>query len=98
MLNQSSFVDRPRANPPKGGDRTSYPPICLDANHFLISQADFDALPECSTSIPTGVYDGKCWKAKNRFTGEWWIGCYLDESPPHPDGMFTPRRRALIVN
>jgi len=93
----SLFIDRKRGTPPFGRDHDSYPPICLDVNHFLISREDFYALPEYSTSRPTGVYDGKCWKALNRSSGEWWIGCYLEEDPPHPDGLLTPFRLALIV-
>ena len=74
----------------------SYPPIVLDDGHFLISQADFDALPEYTATKPTGVYAGKCWKAQ-RGKDDWWIACYIEEIPPHPDGMLTPFRRALIV-
>lgn len=80
-----------RRNSPKG----SYPPICFDENHFLISKQDFDALPEYSTSKPSGVYDRKCWKCFSN--GEWWVACYLEENPPHPEGMLTPYRRALVV-
>lgn len=75
--------------------RGSYPPICLDDEHFLITQSDFDALPDYTGSKPTGVYDGKCWKMRLR--EEWWIACYVEETPPHPGGMLTPYRRALIV-
>ena len=95
------FIDRPSPVLAKDDIRRrsnsgSYPPICLNDEHFLISKADFDALPEYSTSKPTGVYDGKCWKAKGK--DGWWIGCYIEETPPHPDGMLTPFRRALIVD
>lgn len=94
------YLDRP---PPsfetddirKGSRPGSYPPIVLDEMHFLISRADFDQLPEYNTSRPSGVYDGKCWKF-NR-SGVWWIACYIEEVPPHPDGMLTPKRKALIV-
>ena len=100
----SMLIDRP---PPifdardirRSSLRGSYPPICLDDQHFLISATDFDALPEYSGSRPTGVYDGKCWKIRRR--DGWYIGCYIgcyiEEDPPHPDGMLTPIRRALIV-
>lgn len=94
------FIDR--SSPPIGfkderrhSPSGSYPPICLDDEHFLISQADFDALPEYSCSLPTGVFDGKCWKRYDN--GVWWIGCYIEEDPPHPDGLMTPFRRALVV-
>ena len=83
------MIDRRRFSAPG-----SYPPICYDENHFLITRQDFDALPEYCFSKPTGVYDGKCWKFKRG--SEWWIGCYIEEDPPHPDGMLTPYRHALI--
>lgn len=50
-----------------------------------LTQAQFDGLLEYSTSVPTGVYAGKCWKAEHleweergvRRTGIWhlrWFG------------------------
>jgi hypothetical protein len=45
--------------------------------------------------------EGKWWYSLNPFylrqKGTWWIGCYVAEDPPHPDGLLTPHRRALIV-
>lgn len=72
-----------------------YPPICIDDDHFLISQKDFDELPVYQTSRPTGVHDGKCWKHHGK--SEWFITCYIEETPPHPCRMLTPTRFALIV-
>lgn len=37
--------------------------IVIDDQYALMSQKDFDTLAEYSTSIPTGVYEGKMWKA-----------------------------------
>ena len=96
------FCDRPRPEIGFNDERRysppgSYPPICFDSSGFLISQKDFDALPEYSRSKPTGVYDGKCWKAYDAENDQWWIGCYIEENPPHPDGMLTPYRKALVV-
>ena len=73
------------------------PQICLDDEHFLISKEAFEGLPDYTGSKPTGVYHGKCWKMK-RSDGKWWIGCYIEEDPPHPDGLLTPIRKALIVD
>lgn len=94
------LIDRPAVLPAHDDERRfsasgSYPAICIDGEYFLISQADFDALPEYSASQPTGVFDGKCWKTLRH--GVWWIGCYIEETPPHPDGMLTPYRRALVA-
>jgi hypothetical protein len=35
-------------------------------------------LPEYSTSIPTGVYPGKQWRAKLMGEDNWWIGMFGD--------------------
>jgi hypothetical protein len=40
----------------------AYPDILLDETHALLTQAQFDALPEYSYSVPTGVIPGKTWK------------------------------------
>lgn len=96
-----AFVDRPRPTFSHDDIRRhsapgSYPPICFDNEHFLISRKDWIALPDYSCTKPSGVYDGKCWKSL--LGNEWWIGCYIEEDPPHPNGMLTPYRRALIVD
>lgn len=36
----------------------------LDDTHVIMSQREFDALSEYSTSYPSGVYPGKCWKTR----------------------------------
>lgn len=38
--------------------------IILDDKYALMSKEVFDKLHEYSTSIPTGVYEGKMWKAQ----------------------------------
>jgi hypothetical protein len=100
MNDDYSYVDRPSpvfgSHDVRRHTPEAYPPICFDQEHFLISRNNFELLPEYSTTRPTGVYDGKCWKIRR---GEsWWIGCYIEESPPHPDGLLTPVRLALIIN
>lgn len=37
----------------------------LDDTHVMMSQREFDQLAEYSTSYPSGVYPGKCWKARH---------------------------------
>jgi hypothetical protein len=39
--------------------------IVLDSTHALMSKATFKQLPEYSSSIPSGVYEGKMWKRNN---------------------------------
>ena len=93
---KDEFVDLPRSTHEKS---LSYPkayiPICFDKTHFLLSESDLEQLPEYSHSKPTGVFHGKCWKIRRG--DDWLIACYIEEDPPHPDGMWTPRREALIV-
>lgn len=36
--------------------------ILIDDCHAIMDQAAFDALGEYSSSMPSGVYDGKMWK------------------------------------
>ena len=36
--------------------------IAVDAKHALMEEATFNALHEYSTTIPTGVYEGKMWR------------------------------------
>ena len=85
-----TFVDLPSTN-----GENSYPPIVFDGEHFLISEQAFDKLPEYSASKPTGVFHVKCWKL---YRDDWYIACYIEETPPHPNGMWTPVRRALVVS
>lgn len=34
----------------------------MDDSHILVERDAFDSLPEYSSSIPSGVYPGKCWR------------------------------------
>lgn len=36
----------------------------FDDKHALLTQAQFDGLSEYSTTTPSGVYPGKCWKGQ----------------------------------
>lgn len=37
--------------------------ILIDAHHAVMDMKTFDALAEYSSSVPSGVYPGKMWKA-----------------------------------
>jgi hypothetical protein len=54
-----------------------------------LTRAEFDALPEYSTSIPTGTTIGKRWK-RNMGNGVWWMGSYAE----HPD----PKLVSIVWN
>lgn len=44
------------------GDIRSAP---MDDTHVILTQAQFERLPEYSASLPSGVYPGKCWRRHN---------------------------------
>jgi hypothetical protein len=72
-------------------DQPKLSDVVLERGVAFMSLATFEALCEYSTSIPTGVYEGKMWKrerlvprdaqlgAFNR-TGEWSL-CWFDTAP-----------------
>lgn len=75
----------------------------FDDTHVLLTQAQFDGLAEYSTTTPSGVYPGKCWKAEVlefegrgvRRTGKWllrWFG----ESTIGP-GYCSNHQREIII-
>ena len=74
--------------------------ITVDATHALMSRAAFNKLHEYSMSVPTGVYEGKMWKAE-LFTGrsETELGWYLRwyGPSPDPDKCACHQRRIIIV-
>lgn len=48
--------------------------VLVDDDYALMSESDFSQLLEYSTSIPTGVYEGKMWK--RRCSDGWMLGWY----------------------
>jgi len=46
----------------KHWDQPSSERIVLDDTHALMERSTFEELGEYSSSIPTGVYEGKMWK------------------------------------
>ena len=62
----------------------------MDDKLVLLTPAQFEALPEYSTSMPSGAYEGKCWKRAQYeldpkggwvSTGVWWLGWYGPDKP-----------------
>jgi hypothetical protein len=50
--------------------------IEIDDTHALMSQITFNALPDYTASQPTGVYEGKMWRAYYKLDGwllHWWV-------------------------
>ena len=79
--------------------------ITVDDKHALMSLADFKALPEYSSSQPSGVYDGKMWRRHNgacdwNFIArggkpEWWL-CWFGPSEKGPDFCTTNHRKIIL--
>lgn len=67
----------------------------FDDTHVVLPQRDFDRLGEYSTTYPTGVYEGKVWRAQPPQTGVWvvrWYGFCAD-----PTRCSNNQRIALVV-
>ena len=67
--------------------------IELDDTHAMMSEAAFKQLAEYSCTVPTGVYEGKMWKANTR--DGWmlrWFGTCDD-----PKCCSNNQRKILIV-
>lgn len=69
--------------------------VLTDDNFALMTEEDFNKLLEYSTSIPSGVYEGKMWK-RGMLGGGWMLGWYGFEDA---DGksVSTNFRELLIV-
>lgn len=79
--------------------------VTFDDTHVLLTQAQFDGLAEYSTTYPSGVYPGKCWKAqiaedlgggKWRWTNIWklrWFGLCED-----PTKCSNNQREIIIID
>lgn len=77
--------------------------------HAYMTQKSFDSLSEYSCSIPTGVYEGKMWKAHladhedGYKTQAWFLRWYgLSHREKKPGGGYrdmcpTPERRIVII-
>lgn len=66
--------------------------ILLDDTHAVMDARAFDQLYEYSTSCPSGVYEGKMWKAMHR--GQWvlrWYGECVDPA------MCSNNQRSILV-
>lgn len=69
----------------------------MDDTHVLLYPSQFDGLVEYSTSIPSGVYPGKCWRTQLR-DGSWimrWYGEHPD--PAQRDKLCTNNHRAILL-
>ncbi|BDA85009.1 hypothetical protein Sa4125_25510 [Aureimonas sp. SA4125] len=76
----------------------------MDETHVLLTPHQFRELAEYSTTMPSGVYPGKCWKREQlevtpkgwRPTGIWALGWY-GESEKGPGWCSNNWRRIEVV-
>lgn len=67
--------------------------IALDDTHALMSAEAFERLAEYSTTIPTGVYPGKAWRAE--IDGVWFLRWFGEH--PTDASLCTRNERELLV-
>ena len=67
--------------------------ILVDKTHALMSWADFEKLHDYSTSLPSGVYEGKMWRCE---AVEGWYLCWYGPSTMR-DRWVNNFRKILIV-
>jgi hypothetical protein len=53
----------------------------MDEKHIILTSSEVAKLPRYNTSIPTGVYPGKCWLRREE--GRVMLVWYGEETPEH---------------
>jgi hypothetical protein len=66
--------------------------ILIDDTHALLTQSDFDMLATYSTSIPSGVYEGKMWKGQ--WSDGWFLKWYVNKDEKY---CSTHSRKIIII-
>lgn len=68
--------------------------LAIDKDYVLMKQDTFDRLLDYTNSEPTGKYNGKMWKAKNR-KGEWFLCWFNHQTKKY---QYTNYRKILILD
>ena len=100
MPNFIPFITHPLG---KHWDQPDPERILLDDKHALMDERTFNALPEYSSTIPTGVYEGKMWKRHDGVLDprcrpeqhKWMLGWFGPSTVP--DNCSINFREILIV-
>ena len=66
--------------------------VLVDDTHAVVTAATFRALAEYSRTMPTGVYEGKMWKAKT--AAGWMLRWY---GPCDDPALVSNNQRILLV-
>ena len=67
--------------------------LLVDETHAVMTERTLKALAEYSTTIPTGVYEGKMWR---RATYPGWLLCWYGPGD-RPDNCSIATREILVV-
>lgn len=74
-----------------------YPDMRYDDQTAYVHSADLERMPEYSSTVPTGVCDGKLWKRKTEIG--WLLGSYEWDEPEAEDpGIFTKFRHLIVLD
>lgn len=76
----------------------------MDDEVVLLTPAQFDGLASYETTTPSGVYPGKCWKARKivrrgdalHFSNEWYLRWY-GIVPDNPKMCSNNQRLIMVV-
>lgn len=89
--NEIPIITDPRG---KHWDQPNKDQIVIDDNHAAMTEATLLKLKNYSASIPSGVYDGKMWRAESK--GVNYLRWYGPSSDPNKCKFYT--RIILIIN
>jgi hypothetical protein len=96
-VTSKEWRDKSREEERRSHDRylAHFPEIRVFDDHVEMTQRDVDRLDEYSTSVPTGVYLGKCWKAV--FPDGVWLRWYGWPSKEAKAGMASINSRRIKI-
>jgi len=78
-----------------------YPGMSVTDEVAEMTIKDFERLDEYSTSVPTGVFLGKCWKARvsDGQTDEWYLRWYgWPKNGNQGDASINTRKITIVTN
>jgi hypothetical protein len=68
--------------------------MLIDDEVAVMYPAVMAKLKEYSTTIPSGKYAGKMWKAK---TADGWYLRWYEDDPSDPNGLFIRKRKIVLI-
>lgn len=68
--------------------------IDIDGVHATMSKKSFDLLREYSSTLPSGVYEGKMWKCCNKNA---WLLCWYDVANDGDPNKCSIKTRKILI-